>query len=133
MMRISCFGKVFAMERSQKMRSTDEGTLWTPLAMVCAAFLTFAGLEAFPSSNASDLVTIFPPGTPFEAAAAHISDAGGHVIDTGAFDNILITKFDQGWSWSSLRDAGVILVLSAQGSSTCINSRNGPSPFAKEI
>jgi|GEM_PF-5104931 len=121
------------MKNAQKMGKTNDGTLWTPLAMVCAAFLAFVGLEAFPSSDTSDLVAIFPPGTSFETAAIQISGAGGHVIDTGAFDNILITKFDQGWSWSTLRSAGVVLVLSAQGSSTCIDRRKGLNPFAKEI
>lgn len=121
------------MTKSQKMKTTNDGTLWTPVSMVCAAFLTFVGLEAFPSSKTSDLVAIFPFGTSFETAATRISDAGGYVIDTGAFDNILITKFDQGWSWSNLREAGVVLVLSAQGSTTCIDSRKGTNPFAKEI
>lgn len=121
------------MENAQKMGKTNDGTLWAPVAMVCAAFLTFVGLEAFPSSDTTDLVVIFPSGTSFETAAIQISAAGGHVIDTGAFDNILITKFDQGWSWSTLREAGVVLVLSAQGSSTCLDRRKGLNPFAKEI
>lgn len=121
------------MKNSQKMAKTNQGTLWTPFAMIGAAFLAFVGMEIIPSSDTSDLVAIFPPGTPFETAAIHISNAGGYVIDTGIFDNILITKFDQGWSWSNLREAGVVLVLSAQGSSTCIDRRKGLNPFAKEI
>ena len=121
------------MKNSQKMRKTSTGSLWAPLVMIGAAFTVFVGLEAIPSSDTSDLVAIFPPGTPFETAATHISDAGGYVIDTGAFDNILITKFDQGWSWKNLRDAGVVLVLSAQGSTTCLDRRKGISSFAKEI
>lgn len=121
------------MTKSQEIKTTNDGTLWAPISMVCAAFLTFVGLEAFPSSKTPDLVAIFPFGTSFETAATRISDAGGHVIDTGAFDNILITKFDQGWSWSNLRKAGVVLVLSAPGATTCIERRKGLSPFAKEI
>ena len=127
------FKRVFAMKDSQEMGKTDNGTLWAPLAMMGAAFLVFVGVAIIPSSDTSDLVVIFPPGTPFDTAAMHISNAGGYVIDTGAFDNILITKFDQGWSWANLREAGVVLVLSAQGSSTCIDRSKGLSPFAKQI
>ena len=120
------------MERDGSHKVVEGPGGWIPAAMAICGLLMLLSFQLIPSNNASSLVVVFAPGTTFEEATSHVAEAGGFVIDGGAFSNVLITEFEEGWSWQELKTKKVWLVLSALGASSCLSNRTSKNSFGKQ-
>lgn len=91
-------------------------------------------LHAMPQPADRDVTAVFAPGTSFAEALAGIHAAGGELLSVGASENIIIARFEDGWTHDTLADAGVWLVLSASFNSACLsNTRRRQTPLSQPI
>lgn len=95
---------------------------WIPAIGVSLAALMFGVMGVYAPPKAGEMAVVFPPGTSEGAAYSAIVDAGGRIVSTSRFDNIIIAyALDEGFR-DRIGQHGGWFTLAATGLCSPINS-----------
>lgn len=103
------------------------GSRWQGPGLVAAAMIAGIGFAvasaAAPRPGAASVAVVFMPGTGFPEAAARLAEIDARIMRIGAAENIVIARFEHGWSLPALWKIGALFPLDALGVGDCLLPR----------
>ena len=108
----------------------QSGSFLPVIALVLATALFFCGLALKSPASADPVAVIFAPGTTADEAFYKIIAMNGRVVRTGGRPNVIVAAFDEGTSFSRLRQHGAWATLNPRVEGAC-SSRSSQSNRTK--
>jgi hypothetical protein len=98
------------------------------LALLVVTVSGFGALSTLPTRNEQELAVLFPPRIDIETAASLVASAGGELVDSTRFPNIVIATSDMPGFTHALYKVGAWLVMDpivAHGCGAAISLQKG--------
>ena len=96
---------------------------WPAVGLLAACLVGLAIMTTSPQNASNAYAIVTPPWSDVATTIAIIDSAGGNLVGTGGFSNIVVAQSGNPLFLDALHEAGAWLVLSATGADLCSNSQ----------